>query len=730
MQFRILGPLEVVDSDHLVGLGGTRERATLGFLLLHANQVVASSNLIEALWSVGKTPQSARKILQNSVWRLRRTLSLEDGALGSAALLTQVPGYMLRVGPDLTDLHNFQRLAERGHAQLAAGSPEAATPLLRDALALWRGPVLADLMEAGVDWPELTAVQSARLDAMEDYFDAELACGRHHRVLAELEGIAAAEPLRERVLSQLMLALYRAGRQKDALDVYHHARTAMVEGFGLEPGPALKDLQQAILVHDPALMPVGLQQQIGLVTGSNRDHSGQARPYGEALPMDTCGTAAHPERSSSEGTPLYETRGDALATGRSMVAERKDVSVLIARAELGDVDPQKIDEAVENAAAVIREGVECLGGTVTASIGSIWLAVFGLPHAGEDDAERAVRAALAIRDRFGTRAGPPSPTPAARGVSVRVAVATGEALIRSPSDHSGIPPSVDGALLNECHTLLSLTPAGEIRVCDNTRQSTDAISYYHGDSFSGWQVESYRQAYAALDAVPVIGREDDLELLRGLLRRTRQQATAHLVTVLGDPGIGKTRFIREFERRVAADPDDVRLLVGRIRPRGEANPLAALRDFLSSCCGIVSGDSGRTATAKLASAVQRLVESEVERQRLLSRLSPLLASDDCASPVAVGDVLAASRQLLGEVTARGPVVVVFEGLHWADDVLVDFVENLAMSLGSLPVLVIATARPELLLRRPAWAGGIRHGLTIALEPISSTTINHLVDFVM
>ncbi|MFE6623890.1 BTAD domain-containing putative transcriptional regulator [Streptomyces sp. NPDC057740] len=754
MRFRMLGPLEVVCSDQLVGLGGTRQRATLGFLLLNANRVVASSQLIEALWPEGKAPQSARKILQNSVWRLRRALSPDERDPGCVELLSQAPGYMLRVAPDRTDLHNFRGLVEKGRAELAAGSAEKASVLLRDALSLWRGPVLADLVETGIDWPELTSVSNARLDALEDCFEAELACGHHHRILAELQKTVATEPLRERLLGQLMLALYRSGRQTDALDVYHSARTEMVEKLGLEPGHVLKALQQAILAHDPALVPVGVRQQIELLmTGAPRD---RAEPALQGVQVGPDAVPARPETSAApalprdrrvdEGRapeepatrpPAVEPPAAATPVLPTMVAERKDVSVLIVRAQLspedGDSDPERIDEAAENAAAVIREEVECLGGTVTASIGPIWLALFGVPRSGEDDAERAVHAAMTIRDRLGVAAAPAGPaTAAARGVSVQAAVATGEALVRYQPDRGEVPPSVNGALLDECHTLLYLTPAGEIRVCDDTRRATEfAVTYHRGDSSPGWQVGGFRQEYVALHAVPVIDREYDLDVLRGLLQRTRHQTRPHLVTVLGEPGIGKTRFIMEFERRVAANPEAVRLLVVRSRPVIGEEPLEVLYDLVASCCGILRGDSAETTRAKLTATVERLVETENERQWMLTRLHPLLDAEICASTrVAVADALAASRQLLAEIAGRGPLVVVFEDLHWADDVLVDFVKDLAPSVGSLPLLVIATARPELLKRRPEWGSGIRHGLTLTLEPISDAAIDRLLEFLM
>lgn len=711
MRFRMLGPLEAVDGDHPVALGGIKQRATLGFLLLHANRVVATSQLLKALWTVDDAPTSARKILQNAVWGLRGVLPSNGGAAGSVALLSQAPGYLLRVEPDQVDLYRFQRLVKEGRAELAAGSPEAATLLLRDALALWWGPVLADLVETGVDWPELTAVQNARSDAMEDYFEAELACGRHHAVLGELELMLDTEAPRERSCGQLMLALYRCGRQTDALNVYGRVRAALVDNLGLEPGRALQELQHSILTHDPAL-----------ILAEARQHA-ELRTTGAPI----------------EGKRLAGTSGEppVIPLPRTTAAERKDVSVLMVRTQLSpefnDVDPEGINEVLDSAAATVRDEVERFGGALAATIGSVSLALFGVPRNREDHAERAVRAALMIRDRLSTSAGPAArATPTGRGVAIHVAVATGEALVRYQPDDSAVPPSVNGALPDECHSLLSLVPAGEIRVCDNTRRATESAITYHsvGDSSGGWQVGGARQECIAQHAVPVIDRECELEVLHGLLQRARYRATPHLVTVLGEPGIGKTRFIMEFERRVAVHPEATRLLVGRIPSFAEGIPLAVLTEILSSYCGILQSDSVKTARAKLTRTIQRLVYSEEERSWLLRCLSPLVDPEGCASQVGVSEVLEAWRQFLAEIAVDRPLVVAIDDLHCADDVLVDFVEHLAESSRSVPLLVIATARPELLKRRPEWGGGLRHCATITLDPISDTAIDRLLEFLL
>ncbi|MEU5391975.1 BTAD domain-containing putative transcriptional regulator [Streptomyces tibetensis] len=254
MEFKVLGPLDVVSGGRSLPLGGVKQRAVLGLLLLHANQVVATSQLLDALWPEDTRPVTARKMVQNAVWGLRALLESGEGdGHEPPRLLTRAPGYVLRVDPEQLDATRFERAVTAGRARLDAGEAAEAADLLGEALAEWRGSALSDLAEQGVEWAELTALRQLRLDAMEDRFEAELACGRHHAVLGELTSLAEAEPLRERLCGQLMLALYRCGRQAEALSVFSRVRLALVEEYGLEPSAALQTLQHRILRHDQAL---------------------------------------------------------------------------------------------------------------------------------------------------------------------------------------------------------------------------------------------------------------------------------------------------------------------------------------------------------------------------------------------------------------------------------------------------------------------------------------------
>ncbi|HET9138353.1 AfsR/SARP family transcriptional regulator [Actinophytocola sp.] len=226
------------------------QRAVLGYLLLHANHVVPTSRMLRALWD-GQPPLTARKMVQNAVSAIRRMLAASSD--DSATLLTHPPGYRLQVDPDSVDIHYFRRLVDQGRTALAAGSLGRGTSLLREALALWQGRALADLVERGTTWSELVAMENERLLALEDCFDAELECGRHREITPELEVLTESEPLRERLCMQFMLALYRSGRQADALTIYRRTRAALVDDLGIEPGRELQRLQHMILEHDASI---------------------------------------------------------------------------------------------------------------------------------------------------------------------------------------------------------------------------------------------------------------------------------------------------------------------------------------------------------------------------------------------------------------------------------------------------------------------------------------------
>jgi DNA-binding SARP family transcriptional activator len=253
VEFRVLGPLEVRDNDELLDLMGAKQRALLTILPLHANEVVSSDRLIDDLWGA-ETPKTAAKSLQVHVSQLRKVLEpARKRGEARQILVTRAPGYMLELDPDQLDLERFRRLAAEGREALATGNPENAAVKLGESLALWRGDPLADLTYAAFAQGEISRLEEMRLAALEDRIDADLACGRHAELIGELERLVAEKPLRERPRGQLMLALYRSGRQAEALEVYRDARRTLVEELGIEPGKSLQDLHAAMLAQESSL---------------------------------------------------------------------------------------------------------------------------------------------------------------------------------------------------------------------------------------------------------------------------------------------------------------------------------------------------------------------------------------------------------------------------------------------------------------------------------------------
>ena len=248
MEFRILGPLEIVGEHGPITLHRGKEQALLSFMLLHPNQVLPSDRLIDELWD-GRPPVTAPKILQNAVSQLRK-------ALGDGRLETRPPGYVFHLEPEELDLERFERLAAEGRSA--------------EALALWRGPPLLELREERFADDARRRLEEERLAVLEDRIDEDLVAGRGAQLVPELERLVAEHPLRERMHGQLMRALYASGRQADALEAYRRARRTLDEELGLAPGPELQELERKILQQDPALSPAGRPPRSTPRKGSRR----------------------------------------------------------------------------------------------------------------------------------------------------------------------------------------------------------------------------------------------------------------------------------------------------------------------------------------------------------------------------------------------------------------------------------------------------------------------------
>ncbi|MFB9838799.1 BTAD domain-containing putative transcriptional regulator, partial [Actinoallomurus acaciae] len=656
--------MEALRDDRPVPLGGVNQRAALGFLLLRANTVVSTSELIRARWD-DPAPPTARKMVQNAIAGLRRALPSD----GSVTLRTVPPGYLLHVDPELIDVTRFHALVDRGRADFRAEAWESAARRLRQALALWRGPAMADVTETGTAWPELTMLQETRLAALEDCLEAELALGRHHALIGEMASLVDEEPARERLCGLLMLALYRCGRQPEALAVYQRLRDVLRDGFGLDPAPELRDLERDILHQHPGLAL--LRRTTPDVGGAEGSGAGGAEST-DRTPGDRPGDVR--EGVAGDGRADTEERP---------VAERKRASVLLVRTRVDVMfgDSECVDETLNELARIIGEEARRFGGLVRETLGSVRSVVFGFPQSHEDDPERAIHTALAIRERIADQV--------SKALGVQIAVATGEVLATYRDENDPVPTRLSGTVPHTAEKLLTHTRPGSVRVCHTTARAAGLPPLPPADDLASAVGRELTlpppvPAHPAATAgAPLVGRDRDLEVLRGLLGDVRRRRRPHLVTVLGEPGIGKSRLIAEF----AADlPGPV--LIGRTPPFA-GGVLAPLADSMRS----------RLDGVDLARQIERL-------------------------PVEAG--AAAWCRHVTDLAADGPVTIVLEDLHRAHALLLDQVEDLTERFAQIPLLVVVTARPELRQRRTRWGCGKRDVTTLTLDPLSGEETSALL----
>jgi DNA-binding SARP family transcriptional activator/basic membrane lipoprotein Med (substrate-binding protein (PBP1-ABC) superfamily) len=252
MEFRLLGPLEVAENDDPVPLGGARVRALLALLLLHRNETIPLERIVDDLWG-GRPPKTAEQVVRVYVSQLRKALERDRSDGSPQLLVTQGNGYVLKVDANQVDLDRFESLRAEGRQLIAAAEPSRAATVLAEALSLWRGQPLQEFTYEPFAQSEIARLAELRLATLEDRIDAQLATGRDGELVAELEQLVEANPLRERMRAQLMLALYRSGRQVEALQTYQRFRRLLVDDLGLEPGESLRRLESRILQRDPEL---------------------------------------------------------------------------------------------------------------------------------------------------------------------------------------------------------------------------------------------------------------------------------------------------------------------------------------------------------------------------------------------------------------------------------------------------------------------------------------------
>jgi class 3 adenylate cyclase len=544
LEFRILGPLEVRDGARDLTPRREKHRALIVALLLRAGEVVSADRLIDELWGASP-PRTARGALQNYVSLVRK-------ALGEEVLVSRPPGYLLEVAPEQLDLGRFERLV----AEARTAEPPEREARLREALALWRGAPLADLAYEPVAQVEAARLEELRVAAQEELVEARLALGQHTELVPELEALAAAHPYRERPRGQLMLALYRAGRQADALEAYQHARRALVDQLGIEPSPALRELEQAILRQDDELAP--------------------------------------PERP------------------RPVEERRKTVTVLFAdivsSTALGErLGPDATRDVMSRYFAAMRAAIEYHGGTVEKFVGDEVMAVFGVHVAHEDDALRALRAATLMQEGL-TALNEVLERERGVRIAIRTGVNTGEVLA---GDVSPGYMFVTGDAVNIGKRLEQAAAAGEILLGEPTHRLVrhaivaEAIEPLAAFRLLGL-VEGAPALARRLDA-PLVGRQEELAELRGAFERARAERRSVLATVLGAAGIGKTRLVREL---LAGLRQEATVLLGRCVSYGDGATFLPLEEMVAGIgaapATVLAGEDDRQLVAdRIASLLGR-----------------------------------------------------------------------------------------------------------------------------
>ena len=654
IEFRVLGPLEVLVEGRALELKRRKQRSLLALLLLHTGEVVSTDQLIEELWA-GRPPKAAVGSLQNLVSALRKQL-------GAETVETQAPGYRLVTNSDRVDLHRFERLVA------TAGETEDASrraDLLREALALWRGPALADLTFEQFAQIPIARLEERRTAAREELVAAELELGRHAQLVGELEALVARHPLRERLRGQLMLALYRAGRQAEALEAYREARETLVDELGIDPSSELQQLEQAILRHDQEL----------------------------DLPARVVAAPAEPDRRKTV-TMLMTDVVDSTGLGAAL-------------------DPEVMRAVMSRYFDSVRTIVERHGGTVKKFVGDAAMAAFGIPQQHEDDALRAVRAAVELRQAINALNGDLQRDHGV-AIQIRSAINTGEVVAgRSASGE----PFASGNAINVTVKLhesalpaeIVLGPVTQSLVRDVVAtEPVDEVEMAGGFGPAHRVVSLSGSADARRPGtVALVGRQEELERLRQAFEQARTENQSRVLTVLGEAGVGKSRLARELASSLG---DAARCVAGRCLSYGEGATYLPLAEIVR-----------QVAPHRARSVITSLLAGDEDAELIATRLTELTGEGDGGG--STGEVFWAARRLFEALARERPLVVVLEDAHWADPSMLDLVEYLESWISDAPVLVLCLARPSLLEERPGWERGSQ---TVDLEPLSAEEAAELV----
>ena len=431
---------------------------------------------------------------------------------------------------------------------------------------------------------------------------------------------------------------------------------------------------------------------------------------------------------SNCGAPLTETPAVA------PVEERRVVSILFAdlagfTSRSDHADPEDVRRTLIPFHTIAKEEIERFGGTLDKFVGDAAMGVFGAPVAHEDDAERAVRAALAIQARASEMA-----------IPVRAAVNTGEAVVTFATGPQ-VGENVAGDVVNTASRLQSIAPQGGVAVGEVTYRATrGAVDYREldavtvkgkADPLRVWVVESMheeRPGRPDQDATPFVGRERERTLLRELFARAMAERSIHVVTIVGDAGIGKTRLVADLHEHVTANNPDAQWYRGRCLPYGESVTFSPLEEVVRAATGVMRSDDRVEAAHKLADRVQAIEPREDEAGWLGARLAPLLGLVEAESGLGTNreESFAAWTRFLAAEASQGPTVLVIEDLHWADPAMLDFLDQLGEQLGEVPLLLVCTTRPELFDIRSEWRVGKANSSTVTLSPLAESDMQQLL----
>ena len=656
MALGILGPLEVrLEGGEPVALGGHRQRALLAILILHANEVVSTDRLIDQLWGE-HPPATAVHTVRVFVSRLRRAL----GPAG-ARLVTRPPGYVIEVGVDEVDADRSERLFASARAALADGKPREADALLRDAEPLWRGPPLADFTYEPFAQAMIARLEEVRVSSRELLIEAQLALGRHSDVVAELEALVREHPFRERPRGQLMLALYRSGRQADALDAFQQARRTLVEELAVEPSEDLRELEQAILRQDPWLAAP-------LPPAAGPAPEGVPAPDGEEAP---------PAAADGAGAAAFAS------------TFRKTATVLVIRlAAAGATDPERARSLIAAARADVERVVAQHGGMFVPGLAGEVVGIFGVPVTKEDDALRAVRAAHELRAAVATIE--------SGDLTVRIGLDTGEVVADAPNDVFGEP-------LGEAVAFALVAANGDVLLSDATRRlAAEAIRIEPALDGAAWRLVDLIDEAPGIrrSATPMVSREQELSAAQATFALAVASGEPRVLTVVGDAGIGKSRLAAELVHQLG---DQATVLSGHCLSYGEGAAFWPIREALAEAS---RGDT--------RDAVRALLDDADDAELVADVVSAALGL--APGETAGEQVPWAFRRLLEQLARQRPVVLVIEDAHWAEAPLLDLVDYLVEWL-TAPVLILCLGRPELLELRPAWGGGRVRVSSLVLAPL-------------